>query len=324
MNARAIAEHLLAEVSWTDPDMGYCRCPGIDLHTSSNGRRDCKVMLNGAPTIYCVHTSCSGVVADANRKLRSAIGKAERGTPHPRPLSPGSGEGGVGRSPEEIERRRQAERQRRLDERSRRSFEQIIAKYLTGLADVFESSPVRLLDGPRDDWRLLLCLFPADGVVWIGDTMDSCDDTAEEERKVYCRTHFRPVRSWLAEKRAPGQFTCPSLFKPGVHSRSNANVASRPFLVVESDSLGKEDMMAVFLWMGNFMRMRAVVDTAGKSLHGWFEFPDAVAMAELRVILPALGLDPALFRESQPCRLPGAMRGEKTQSLLWLDLEGCP
>ena len=317
MNAQAIAETILAEVSWTGPDSGYCRCPGIDLHTSSNGRRDCRVMLNGAPTIYCVHSSCSGVIANANRALRSIIGKAERGDEGARP---------VPRPPtaEELERRRQAECLRRLNERSRRSLDQIVAKHRIGLADVFESSPVRLLDGPQDDWRLLLHLFPLNGVVWIGDTKDSCDEQADEERKAYCRTHFRPVRAWLAEKRAPGQFTCPSLFRPGVHSRSNGNVAGRPFLVVESDTLGKEDVMAVFNRMRNFMRLRAVVDTAGKSLHGWFGYPSAGAMDELRVILPALGCDAALFKASQPCRLPGAARGEKLQCLLWLDLEGGP
>ena len=164
-----------------------------------------------------------------------------------------------------------------------------------------------------------------DGKPWPGiAAKDSCDASKDAERKAYCRTHFRPVSAWLAEKGAPGQFTCPSLFQPGVHSRSNGNVAGRPFLVVESDTLGKEDVMAVFNWMRNFMRLRAVVDTAGKSLHGWFGYPSAGAMDELRVILPALGCDAALFKASQPCRLPGAARSEKIQCLLWLDLEGCP
>jgi hypothetical protein len=42
----------------------------------------------------------------------------------------------------------------------------------------------------------------------------------------------------------------------------------------------------------------------------------------LKNILPNLGCDPALFKPSQPCRLPGARRGDKTQALLYLDLEG--
>jgi hypothetical protein len=94
------------------------------------------------------------------------------------------------------------------------------------------------------------------------------------------------------------------------------------FLVVESDSLSKEQMLAVFAWMRQFMHLRAIVDTAGKSLHGWFEYPNPFQLEELRVILPTLGCDPALFRTSQPCRLPGALRDGKFQRLLWLDLEG--
>jgi hypothetical protein len=91
-------------------------------------------------------------------------------------------------------------------------------------------------------------------------------------------------------------------------------------LVAESDTLSKEEVLAVFMWMRNFMRLRAVVDTAGKSLHGWFEYPTQEELAELRVILPALGCDEALFKASQPCRLPGARRGDKLQCFVWLDL----
>ena len=316
MNARGIAESILGAIEWDGAEVGFCQCPGIGLHTKKDGDRDCKVMLDGAPTIACFHTSCSGVVDDANRRLRSAIGKAERG-------QPGASQAPRQPTPEELERRRAKEAQARLELRSRRSLSRIIETHRVPLAEVFESSPVRLLDDPKDGWRLLLRLFPEDGVVWIGDKKDSCNDHADEERKGFCRRRFRSVRDWLRLGVGGAQFTCPSLFRPGVHSRSNANVVRRPFLVVESDSLRHEEMMAVFNWMRQFMRLRAVVDTAGKSLHGWFEFPRAAVLAELRVILKVLGCDPALFREAQPCRLPGAMRDGKVQSLLWLDLEGC-
>jgi hypothetical protein len=309
-----IAEHLLGEVTWTEVDTGYCRCPGADLHTNPNGPRDCRVIVSGAPTVYCLHSSCAGAVEDANRRLRSAIGKAEcaRNGVALRPRQP---------TAEEIERKRQADRNRCLVERSKMSLAQIIAEHGKDPADLWEESPVRLLEDASNDWRLLLQLFPQDGVLWIGDTKDSCDAHADEKRKEYCRRHFRTISEWLLEEQTPGQFTCPSLFVPGVHSRSNENVVSRPFLVVESDTLNKVEVMAIFQWMRGFMRLRAVVDTAGKSLHGWFEYPCDEYVKELRVILPALGCDEALFKASQPCRLPGARRGEKVQHLLWLDLE---
>lgn len=315
MDAQGIAENLLGEVTWNEPDAGYCRCPGIDLHTNPNGTRDCRVIVSGAPTIFCLHSSCAGAVDDMNRRLRSEVGKAECSK------QPGSWK----RRPptlQEIERKREAEAKQRLAARSKVSLAQIIAEHGKDPADAWEESPVRLTEDAKNDWRLLLQLFPQEGVLWIGDTKDSCDDHADEKRKEYCRRHFRTVNDWLLEGAAPGQFTCPSLFRPGVHSRSNGCVVARPFLVVESDKLNKVEVMAIFQWMRGFMRLRAVLDTAGKSLHGWFEYPPEESLAELRVILPALGCDEALFKASQPCRLPGARRGDKTQHLLWLDLEG--
>ena len=314
MNDHIIAEGLLGTVTWVNRDLGYCRCPGISLHTHRNADRDCRLSLDGAPTIYCLHTSCGDAVADANRKLRSAIGKAERGVSGLRvnPWVP---------TVADIERGRLAARKHQLAQRSRDALTHILAKFRMELAEMNESSPMPLTGDPRDDWRLLLRLFPAEAVVWIGDTKDSCNEEADAARKSYCQTHFRPASAWLQEACAPGQFTCPSVFQAGVHSRSNANVAGRPFLVVESDVLVKEEMVAVFWWMRQFLRLRAVVDTGGKSLHGWFAFPAIGLLEELQCILPSFGCDKALFKASQPCRLPGAKRGEKMQTLLWLDLE---
>lgn len=74
-----IAEKLLGAIQWTD-EGGFCKCPGQHLHSSANGAKDCKVMLDGAPTIKCFHDSCAGIVSAVNRELRSQIGKAERPT----------------------------------------------------------------------------------------------------------------------------------------------------------------------------------------------------------------------------------------------------
>ena len=140
---------------------------------------------------------------------------------------------------------------------------------------------------------------------------------------------FRRREDWLKLKAAPANFTCPSTFLPGSYSRSNKNVVVRRFHVIESDCLSKENMLAVINWCRQFMNLRAVVDTAGKSLHGWFDAVTPEVEAKLRVILPNLGreseeaektLDPALFKIAQPCRLPGALRDGKHQNLWYLKL----
>ena len=85
--------------------------------------------------------------------------------------------------------------------------------------------------------------------------------------------------------------------------------------------------------MREFLRLRAIVDTGGKSLHGWFEGPTPEQRTELKAILPEWGFDRAMFTPSQPWRLAGVTRPNATpdplffgmpiyQILLWLDLEG--
>src|SRR5690349_11745279 len=52
---------------------GYAPCPGKDRHTHKSGPRDFRVLLDGAPTGYCVHRSCGDDVADFNKQLRREI-----------------------------------------------------------------------------------------------------------------------------------------------------------------------------------------------------------------------------------------------------------
>ncbi|MDA1278024.1 MAG: hypothetical protein O2960_28850 [Verrucomicrobia bacterium] len=313
-NSQALAETLLGRVAWMNSQHGYCRCPGAQLHTTANGERDCSVMLDKVPTIFCVHTSCRSAIEHANHELRSAIAKAKI-----------NGETTPGKCwrPTAEERKRQQEREafQRLKLRAEKSLAPILENWATDPVEFFEASPVRLLDDPMNDWRLLLQLFCRADVVWIGDTKDSCDNNADDRRKECCRRHFRTVTDWLKETQVPGQLICPNPFKVGVHSRSNDNLLDQRYLVVESDTLTKPQIAAVFCWCRQFLHLRAIVDTAGKSLHGWFDYPTTDQLDELKNILPQLGCDPALFKASQPVRLPGAKRGEKTQSLLFLDLE---
>ena len=73
---RQIAESLLG--CQLDPD-GFAPCPGASLHATKTGRRDFRVTLDGSPTGFCLHASCTGAVEDFNHELRSRIGRAESG-----------------------------------------------------------------------------------------------------------------------------------------------------------------------------------------------------------------------------------------------------
>lgn len=81
---KELAEELLGDIGWDSEgaDDGVCKCPGKSSHGSAdNDSNDCHIHLNHfsednrPATIYCHHTSCKAEVDDANRKLRSAIGK---------------------------------------------------------------------------------------------------------------------------------------------------------------------------------------------------------------------------------------------------------
>jgi hypothetical protein len=118
-----------------------------------------------------------------------------------------------------------------------------------------------------------------------------------------------------------GNFTCGSAFKPGSFRRCNENLDGQRFLVIESDTLTKDEVGAVFAYLNRRLHfnLHAIIDTGGKSLHGWFDAPCNKVMEDrLKAVLTVFGCDPKLFTYSQPVRLPGAFRDGKLQRLIWL------
>lgn len=300
-----IVEGLLGTMEWLSNTEGYCECPGKGDHHTKSGRRDCKVYLDKIPTIYCVHSSCRQAVEAKSTELRKAL--AEPGSSH-------------GKGPRRITAQERARiqlflRKEGIRKRAAASREQVLAGWRWPMAEIITSSPTIVPGLPSSDWRQLLSLFNERDVVWCGDWLDS--GRPEHSR------HFRTREQWLAGSVVPGQFVCPSTFMPGSFSRGNACIKERRFLVVESDTLAKDEVGAIFRWLREKCKLplRAVVDAAGKSLHGWFDYPKDDELEDLRLILPQLGCDPKLFTPSQPVRLPGAYRTENCafQRLLFLD-----
>src|ERR1017187_7919229 len=134
------------------------------------------------------------------------------------------------------------------------------------------------IDEPvHEHYYQIFCLFDDDDIVWCGRDVVDTGSPAHASR-------FRLVREWLAEGICPGSFVCPSTFKQGVYSRSNDHVLKSKFLVVESDKIDKNEIGALFRWLNTNvgLRLRAVVDTGGKSLHGWFDYPDPHLFEQLK------------------------------------------
>src|SRR5436309_3412705 len=72
-----------------------------------------------------------------------------------------------------------------------------------------------------------------------------------------------------------GNFTCGSSFRPGCYDRSNENLSGHRFMVIESDTLARDEVGAVFAYLRRRLHyeLHCIIDTAGKPLHAWFEAP---------------------------------------------------
>jgi hypothetical protein len=180
--------------------------------------------------------------------------------------------------------------------------------------EIAKASPGTIPDDPGAQAMSLVRLFHPRDVVWIGEEWES-------GHQRHAR-HFRRATDWLATGILAGPRICPSAFRPGVISRAQRTVAIRRFLVVECDEIPHDKQGAIFRFLiDSGLHLRAVVDTAGRSLHGWFDSPPPGALARLKSFLPEVGTDPSLFNPAQPCRLPGWPRADTQQlpALIYLD-----
>jgi hypothetical protein len=161
-------------------------------------------------------------------------------------------------------------------------------------------------DTARAQYERHLALFEPKDWVWHGDTHD---------------THqIKPRAQWQELSGIYGHFISHCTFQPEATARKNDFVESVKYLVVESDEIPKEQQHAVFGWLRDYAGwdLRMVLDTAGKSLHAWFTWPGHLSRAEIKALLDALKCDTKLLTASQPCRVAGAMRDGKMQSITWL------
>ncbi len=352
IDPRQVAAGIVGAVEWETEVSGLCHCPGESLHTQRTGKKDCRVNVDGAPTIYCFHASCAAVVAEANKRLRRELGQSEwslvlpggvvlrsgdvlktGGSPTGAAGSAGSAAptGGPVCQPDGktyILRRETIREQalangqgaaaalelETLKACAERFKVDLFSTFRWTVAEILADSPLLVADREADEqFRTWLKLWPAHCHVWVGEVYSS----GKPEHK----THFRPVADWYQIGPVMGNFTCGSAFVPGSFQRSNANCDGNRFLVVESDTLAKDEVGAVFAYLNHRLRfnLHAIIDTAGKSLHGWFDAPrDRAVERELKAVLTVFGCDPKMFTYSQPVRVPGALRDGRLQRIIWL------
>ena len=326
MDPRYVAAQLLGAIDWQTEVSGFCRCPGEAMHTSGNGKKDCRVNVDGAPTIFCFHASCATAVADANRRLRRELGASPWAVRLPDGRMVRSGDvlqaSGMVLPREVVRAQARAAGRDAGEVLVLESLRAAAARFKPDLfeffrwpkAQILEESPLAVVDRePDHQFRTWLGIWPADSTVWIGDVYSS----GSPEH----RTYFRSVAEWYQIGPVMGNYTCGSSFRPGSFRRCNENLNGHQFMVVESDTLGHDEIGAVFAFVRRRLHyeMHCIIDTAGRSLHGWFEAPpNKIFENRLKAGLEVFGCDPKVFTYSQPVRVPGAWRDGKLQRLIWL------
>ena len=218
---------------------------------------------------------------------------------------------------EQARQRRKKERADEITEALAHRRESILEPYLSESwrADFWHNSPV-ILDSPESENAKLMIqgLYRPDDVLWLGDQFDS--------GKPRHAANFRTAGQWFEIESLPPRIA-PGVFKPGVISRSDSNLVESPFIVIESDDLighkptddeEREENKRLCAALISLCRdrlklnLRAVIDTGGKSLHGWYDRPSPEALAALMRIAKGFTIDEAVVtRASGPLRLPGCV-----------------
>lgn len=199
--------------------------------------------------------------------------------------------------------------------------EQIEAAAASGLgvADLWERSPVRFEDNEPHTAEILPRLFPGDPWICAGSKAEFFADRLSAF--VHAAEHFEQI--------VPSPMTA----KYGRRKKDGAlsqhtldNTGPRRFLVVEGDKVDgepipKDTQAAVLLHLAALAPLALVVDSGGKSLHGWFRaagHPEEQVAGFFRRAC-TLGADKKLWERQQFARMPGGLRnnGNRQQILFF-------
>ncbi len=351
----AIAESLLGNP--LDPN-GFALCPGRHLHNLNTGRRDFQVMLTGAPTGRCFHSSCVAAVDEFNAKLRSLIGRAESGggTGEPRPAMRGN----VAAAPQAprppkrppYDAAKLASFAARcpfpIDEAWLAARSPVTIPKVQGIAtaELFLSSIYH-----PDERVLIFCREYSQGCfLWhAGGGSYRLGDRPGVKAVPSPLPAGGPLGAWFLAQPVTALWQANPNNRaddgsPKMGRRHGACVTAWRFMVLESDEAPAE------LWLRALVQMPiplvSIYTSGGRSIHalarvdaGSKEAWDALR-DDLLPILAPLGADPAAMTAVRLTRLPGTLRhgsrgkdgkvnpfpSPRLQRLLWLnpDAPACP
>lgn len=339
MSREAIAEELLGcrlETAGFDKARGgFAPCPGRDLHSKKNGRRDFRVVLDGAPTGYCLHSSCSSQVETFNRELRRRIWIAENGD---NPV-PANHWGNVAPEPKQ-ETKARPELDLAAVEEFTRGTPAIDPGFLAARSPI-EPDTVDTLGflnaiyQPNERALIFTTQYSqGDFVFWHGRG----SFRLARERNVAAVASPLPAGGkegvWYLTQPVTAQWSIKGTRDQDTREtngatwtrRSEQNVTAWKYFVLESDHENFEaDWLRVLVSLQ--MPIAAIYTSGGRSIHALIRY-DVPSKAHwdqarnvIRQMVCPLGADPAALTAVRLSRLPGCKRGDRLQRLLYLDPE---
>jgi hypothetical protein len=184
-----------------------------------------------------------------------------------------------------------------------------------GLADLWETSPIRLQDNDQHTEELVDRLFPGNPLLCCGKSNREFDTRPRED--------WRGQLAELALVVPSPMTTRTGLTREGKEStHALGNTGPRRFLVIEFDTGTADEHAALLLYLATLAPLVLAVHSGNKSLHGWFYCAGQPEDKLLRFMRYAasLGADSRLWSRCQFCRMPdGTRENGKRQTVFYFN-----
>lgn len=338
---------------------GFAVCPGAHLHQGKSGPRDFRVILTGAPTAFCFHSSCAAVVDVFNLELRRRIASAERGEDH-LPRVPSMVGDDVPPAPMPPRRlKRPPFDPLKLAQFAGQCRREITLDWLSARSPV--PLPMEAEQGPETARQFLDALYDPDERVLVftrfysqGDFMwtaggGACVRLADKQGVAPVKSPLPrggPEGVWFLNQPITGDWkinhAATNHGAPRWGRRHGDCVTAWRYLVLESDVADPDLWLRALVLLP--LPIAAIYTSGGQSIHALIRLDaedkptfDAIRDELVQIVCP-LGADAAAMTAVRLTRLPGMLRHGKTdkegtlqrydrprlQRLAWLNPEPEP
>ena len=170
--------------------------------------------------------------------------------------------------------------------------------------DMWESSPVRYMDDRSYAFIIIHELFEGNPYLCCGlsNTVFEAKRKHEWSKSELSKQQFIVPNPCLAES---------GLTKEGkVSAHCLGNTGTREYLVIEQDQGTQDQQCAIIKHLKEYMPLRMVLSSGGKSLHAWFDCKGKHDDELLKFMREAveLGADDATWGKAQFVRMPDGLR----------------